>query len=104
MFFCSRREKEIEQKISRLDVKEGEERGGGGGGGSAYRPPGARDRAEPARDDRHKKFHYCLFLLVVLLLTFLLTVTSLFPKAGCGSGFRAFSSVVDPLRFQCGSG
>jgi hypothetical protein len=72
---CPCREKEIEQKISRLDVKEGEERGGGGGGGgSAYRPPGARDRAEPTRDDRHRKFHYYPFILFVEnLWSFLLT-------------------------------
>jgi N-methylhydantoinase B/oxoprolinase/acetone carboxylase alpha subunit len=47
------REKEIEQKISRLEVKEGE-KGEERGGGGAYRPPGARDREPIARDDRQR--------------------------------------------------
>jgi hypothetical protein len=104
MFFCPRREKEIEQKISRLDVKEGEERGGGGGGGgSAYRPPGARDRAEPARDDRHRKFHFYPFTSCCSGHFDLPAASNpcpdFFPKAECGSGFRPDSSVVDPHWF-----
>ena len=53
------REKEIEQKISRLDVKEGE-KGEERGGGGAYRPPAARDREPSSRDDRQRDDHiYC---------------------------------------------